>query len=867
VKSSAKKFIKLIPYFLIRKKMVLKKLSAIVIGLFVISFVSAWSVDMTNPVNDTYDSKINEFSWSISGINISNVDSCWYTLDNGVTNVTISNCDDGLISTFIDSSEDSNVWQVYANDTSGNIEGDSVSFWVDSIAPVISWIIPATNPIAWASDTINLQISYTETNPKQIEFGIYDSSNNEEYYLRDSILPFVTSTSKGSLTDDEYLCSVTITDIIGHSTIINTTVYIDNVPPVASIDNPANASLHKGDVSIETSATDDRSGVDEIEIEVDGSSEAICSDDECDYAWDSTAAADGWHEINATATDNAGNAHTDTIVIEIDNTAPVITLLGSNPQIIEVFDAYAEAGATALDARDGNVTDDIITDASAVDTDVLGDYIVTYTVSDEAGTVAVENRTVSVVDTTAPVITLVGDNPQEVEFNTSYASQEQGATASDNYDNDSDVTASIVIDSSAVNVNTLGTYIVRYDVQDSSGNPAVQVTRNVTVVDKTDPVITLVGDNPQIIEVGDAYVEQGATASDNYDGNMTANISIDNSAVDTNTVGSYDVLYEVQDSFGNSANATRTVNVVDTTSPVITILGSNPETIERMDNYVDAGATASDTYDGDLTANITNTSNVNENVAGFYTVEYYVEDSSGNNATETRNVTVQDTVTPSIEVFEPIQNKTYTTSSIPLKVGSDESINWKYSLNGGASNASFAPNTTISLSNGDYTLTVYVSDTAGNENSTNVSFSVDKPAAKSSSGGGRRSSSCVKVWNCSVWNKWSVCTDENIQYRSCLEMTKVGCGEGYEKDELESLMQSQSCSLKIVSGSGSDSDSVEGVEIEDSDTDSTGTGITGGVIGFAKSGTGMLTIATLVAVLTALGIIHTKRKQLIKGSK
>ncbi len=66
-----------------------------------------------------------------------------------------------------------------------------------------------------------------------------------------------------------------------------------------------------------------------------------------------------------------------------------------------------------------------------------------------------------------------------------------------------------------------------YNVSDSSGNAASEVTRTVDVVDTTVPVITLVGANPQTIEVGSSYAELGATASDNYDGDLTGSIVID----------------------------------------------------------------------------------------------------------------------------------------------------------------------------------------------------------------------------------------------------------------------------------------------------------------------------------------------------
>jgi hypothetical protein len=79
------------------------------------------------------------------------------------------------------------------------------------------------------------------------------------------------------------------------------------------------------------------------------------------------------------------------------------------------------------------------------------------------------------------------------------------------------------------------------------------------------PVITLVGANPQIIEVDTVYSELGATASDNVDGDITDSIVIDSSSVDTSTPGSYGVTYDVVDDAGNSAEQViRTVTVQNT---------------------------------------------------------------------------------------------------------------------------------------------------------------------------------------------------------------------------------------------------------------------------------------------------------------
>lgn len=166
---------------------------------------------------------------------------------------------------------------------------------------------------------------------------------------------------------------------------------------------------------------------------------------------------------------------------------------------------------------------------------------------------------VAPLDFIRPIITLIGANKITMQVNTPYA--ELGATASDNIDGD--LTASIVIDSSALNTSVVGVYVITYNVTDSDTNKAIQMQREVTVVDTTIPVITLVGVNPQVIVRGNPYVELGATALDNYDGDISAAIVIDSSAVNTGVAGNYIVTYDVTDANGNSAiQVSRTVKII-----------------------------------------------------------------------------------------------------------------------------------------------------------------------------------------------------------------------------------------------------------------------------------------------------------------
>ena len=126
-----------------------------------------------------------------------------------------------------------------------------------------------------------------------------------------------------------------------------------------------------------------------------------------------------------------------------------------------------------------------------------------------------------------------------------------------------------------------------YNVTDAAGNDATEVTRTVNVTDTTAPVITLNGDAQITVEVGTTYTDLGATASDNYDGDITADINVTN-PVDTSVIGTYTVTYNVTDSSGNDATeVTRTVNVTDTTAPVITLVGDAQITVEVGTTYTD----------------------------------------------------------------------------------------------------------------------------------------------------------------------------------------------------------------------------------------------------------------------------------------
>ncbi len=104
-----------------------------------------------------------------------------------------------------------------------------------------------------------------------------------------------------------------------------------------------------------------------------------------------------------------GALHSNVSVLDLDPgfdyEPPVITLLGGSIVVVEQNQPYVEPGYTAMDDVDGNITELVAIDG-IVDTAILGDYVLIYSVSDAAGNQAAPvSRTVQVVE---PGTTLKG---------------------------------------------------------------------------------------------------------------------------------------------------------------------------------------------------------------------------------------------------------------------------------------------------------------------------------------------------------------------------------------------------------------------------------------------------------------------------
>lgn len=487
---------------------------------------------------------------------------------------------------------------------------------------------------------------------------------------------------------------------------------IDNEPQPLNLNitSPADSAIVKDTITVTANASSDLEAVTSVEFYVNSNESAECVDTEVPYecAVNTINYVDGDLTITATGY-TASQEVSDSVTVEVQNTAPAC----------QDWDATVSAHATAGRAYSETTTEgqtcygsfcwggtQVITWYAEGSDENLGTNSNTTIILKEetAGTFA--QGSCPDVDTTAPVITLTGDAEITIYKGQTYA--DQGATASDN--NDGNITANIAVTGS-VDSNAIGTYTLTYNVTDAAGNMAVEVTRTVNVVaDAVAPIITLTGGTSIGVDVGGIYSEPGYVANDNVDGDITANVTV-TGTVDTNTAGTYELTYRVNDASGNSATAVRTVVVAaDTVAPIISLLGRNPESIWQGDEFADPGATATDDVDGDITANIVITGNVDINVPGSYVLTYSVTDAAGNSASKTRNVQViADTAKPSL-TLEGSANVTIFVGESFIDPGATSIDNKDGNITANIVVTGSIDTNTV----GTYELTYNVSDSAGN---------------------------------------------------------------------------------------------------------------------------------------------------------
>jgi PKD repeat protein len=347
------------------------------------------------------------------------------------------------------------------------------------------------------------------------------------------------------------------------------------------------------------------------------------------------------------AADASGNQATPVIrviYVVFDQTPPVLTVNGSTDTTINVGTAWNDLGATAVDAKEGNLTDAIVISGS-VNEALLGTYTITYSVQDNQGNAASATRTVRVVDTEVPTINnAIADKTNaalwvvDVQLQSIFVDV---TNATDNYNSLSNklsfkANPASVQGGAEVDTRFQGTTSVIYTATDESGNTTTQAIDYV-VKDYVPPVIDLRTLDVIYHPVNSVYTPVDATASDNL--YNTTQISLTKTSnVNPYVLGTYADTYTATDAAGNVSVKVRTVHVVDRIAPLVA--GKNGGVLRvgvgSQFNILDY-ILFSDNYDSpaDLIDNHTLVYNdINVWEEGTYSAAFQTVDNSGNESAE-----------------------------------------------------------------------------------------------------------------------------------------------------------------------------------------------------------------------------------------
>ncbi len=487
-----------------------------------------------------------------------------------------------------------NIFTATASDQAGNTSKDSTSIMVifddtPPAAPVIKSPTPSTTDTAHTIDGtavvgfpyVDSTITLTKNGAplKSVPIGS-DGTWSVSVTLREGENTFTATASDqaGNISDVSNSVTVTLDNTAPDAPTPDTT------PPAAPVITPPTTLTNENTITI-TGTTVEGSTVTLIQNNIALTPTTITSSDGI-WSVDVTL-IQGDNTFTATATDQAGNISdvSNSVTVTLDNAAPIITLTGANPQTIELGVDYTELGATTDDGSEVSI------DSSAY-RNVVGTYIITYTATDGTNQ-ATATRTVNVVDTTAPIITLTGANPQTIELGVDYT--ELGATTDDG--------SVVSVDSSAYR-NVVGTYIITYTATD--GTNQATATRTVNVVDTTAPAAPVIT-SPTPSTNADTHTIAG-TAENGSTVTLTRNSVALVPTATTNSNGAWSIEVTLQeganiftatasDQAGNTSDVSNSVTVTldniapdtptpDTTAPTAPVITSEATSTNKKPHTI-----------------------------------------------------------------------------------------------------------------------------------------------------------------------------------------------------------------------------------------------------------------------------------------
>ncbi len=372
-----------------------------------------------------------------------------------------------------------------------------------------------------------------------------------------------------------------------------------------------------------------------------------------------------------TATDAEGNTSTCLATYTIiDNQAPEI-ICPAAPLSLECNDTNNTALITAwlasVSAEDNCdtplLTHNYVAPPLGFTCDGTGLISVVFTATDACGNSSVCIADITLNDTQAPTIecpsdlTLSCNNVNNAALINNWLDLASGDDSCADITVTHDYTSGLTLD-----CNSITGTVVTFTATDDCDN-TTSCTASIILNDNEVPVITSFADD-LILECGEANNEAtisnwiadngGTEASDNCDMNMTwtAVADVPEGTCGSTTITSY--TFTVSDACGNTAIASANVQLLDTTDPILTVPVATTVECNGSGNQAElstwlASATAEDTCDEEVTV----TTLLDNTVSGCGSTETYVylftaTDACGNSLSEQSSFVIEDRTAPTI---------------------------------------------------------------------------------------------------------------------------------------------------------------------------------------------------------------------------
>ena len=672
------------------------------------------AVIINSPLNQTYNT--NSILFNITATDGGGISSCWYTINSGITNYTMTNVSSEYTDTNSSMSQDSHTVNFYCNDSFNNVNNsEQETFFIDSIYPLIDYESQTKpdNSIV-SQDFIYVNVTWTESNFANITYRLYNSTNEVNTTTYTSAIYDINWTS---LPNEVYTYNVTITDIVSNQNTTETrTITLDATYPQLSIAYPENTT-YTVDVS-KLNYTYTETNCDSVWWN-NGTNNSTRQN--CGTNWTSLTSIEGSNTWTVYINDTAGNENSTSVTFSKDTAYPALTIISPLNQTYNTSSILFNITATdgggigscwySLTAGTLNYS---MTQSGAYWSDTnssmsQSSHTVNFYCNDSSGNINNTEQESFFIDSIYPLIDYVQPTTDTGTYSQNFI--QANITASDTGTgldtiiirlyNSTDLVQSNISSTSPLFINFTnladGVYYLNATVNDTAGNTNNTETKTITL-DNTYPQIYYNPNTDSSGFVNRDWIFINITASDLSKDSVRLEWEGANETFDNNpgggdlywenktglSQGSHSFYVWINDSSGNfNSTLTRTV-IVDTINPSIA-LSSLTETPADPTNYslgqtYEFNATISDAnldtvlieFDGtnytpsNLTADVYNFT-ITDLSAGTYNYRWYANDSINNiNITGIQTYTINNAtgnITLLINNSESDQTATYQTQT------------------------------------------------------------------------------------------------------------------------------------------------------------------------------------------------------------